>query len=442
MLDSEAVLDRFLQELAVELAGAGRGIQSRLQRSLGLRTGYIHDMFRRRYVELGKAVAIIDALGLDVPGFLERVLGPASGVVEAFAREALQEGGAMPAIVQQAAARFHERAPFQASTTGRTTPYAYRLQNLEECIDRNPHEAVGQAETHIASSLEIAADGDAVEPVARGLGYYATACSRSGRPRAARQALGVGLQIASAYGLKAVTAELVRRGVAMLRRSNANVAAMRLVAGALWLSEALDDTEGRALALTEKGLLLERAGRPNAAKQTLTEVLSLLPEDAGKPRFTALWALTRIAWCEGELEEAERHAAEAADLASTVGGPSVGWFLRLRAEIAARRNAAAQAEAYLEEAHRAFAESAEPHGLALVATARIRRQRRRHEEAEACAAAKRLLPSLLTALARNRSVTHSLTRLLTAAQENHLTAEAIDRVEQAVRQTDPETHWR
>lgn len=442
MLDPEEVLDRYLEELNFELTKAGRGVQARIQKALDLRSGYIHDMFRRRYVELGKGMAVVDAMGLDVLSFFERVLGSPAGAVDAFAREGARLGGTLLPIIERAAEQFHgHRPPQDLSPSRDSLPYAYRLRNIEELIERRPHEAVRQAEVHIESSLGIEADVDAAAPVARGLGCYATACCRIGRSRSAHQALSVGLDIATAYGLRAVVAELTRRGVEVLRCRNANAAALRLASSALRLYEDLGDGKGRAQVLIDQGLLLERAGRPNAAQASLTEALDLLPKGEDRKRFIASWALARIALREGAIADAERHAAAAGAVAAA-RSPTTGWLYRLQGAIAVRRKMPKEAEAHFEQARQIFEATAEPHGLALAAAELIRLQRQRRAISEAEETAKRFLPPLLTSFVRNRSATHALGELLRAAHEKRLTTVAIDRAVEAVEQTDPEIRWR
>ena len=332
------------------LDAAGRGAISRIQRSAEVGESYLRDLRsrlaagREKGYDLGVLLRMLRALDVDRRIFFGQVYGSPDPVadLELEARRL----GEPPEVV----ARVRDLLLEQGWQPPAELPEAIRT------LDDYRH--------HDPEAVRVAARGD-LEKVAAGLlppswgvpllAVYGSALRMLLRLEEALMALMTALRIAEGRGDPATLADLLQRLAYVVADRGEHRRALELAGVAEGWYVRADSRAGIGKTLVDQGCWLSKLDRPRDSILVNEAALRYLPAEETSNRFAALQTLGLSHLALGELDDAQRYADSAEEIAAGVGPWQRAQLAWLQARIATSREDYAEAENLFRESSEFFA---------------------------------------------------------------------------------------
>ncbi len=338
------------RELDRLLAETGRGAISRIQLAAGVGQTYLRDVRNRlatgqeKSYDLGVLLRMLRALGIDRQIFFARVYGSKDPValLELEARRL----GEPPDVV----ARVRDLLLEQEWEPLAEVPEA--IQTLDADRHHDP-EAVGLV---ALGDLKRVAAGRL--PASWGvplLAVYGSALRMLEDHDGALQTLVAALQVARRSGDPATLADLLQRLAFVVADRGEHLRALELARAAEGWYVRADCRVGIGKTLVDQGCWLSKLGRPRESILANEAALKYLPAEETSNRFAALQTLGLSFWSLEELDDAQRYADEAEEIAPGVGPWQRAQLAWLQARIATSRKDFGPAETLFQESAEFFA---------------------------------------------------------------------------------------
>ena len=420
-LTSEEPIRKVLSELQRRFRIAGRGSVARVERDLGLSSGYFKDQRRpeRRRFDLRILFRALEALDIDPAEFFSSVLGNADPLMVFLAEGAAlrRRRKRIPRILALEAER-EERGDVSRDEQSEELEALDRLRlDDPELVIRRARRMMPK----IADSL--------VAPL---LGVYASACRVAGKSNEAMAVLFRALVLAQEEADPEVVADLMlRAGYVTASRGQAEMA-LALAERSTLVSTRSGDRVGIGRALHDQGTWHYHLGHPRRALASMRSAVSYLEQGAdsspgrgaARSRFSCLMTLGVMHRGQGELDIAEDYLRQAREHPREVVGEQLyGKLVALQASIAREAGRYLRAEELYRESLEIFRPIA-PYDTALCGLELARIQLRCGNTADAYVTAKGLMP-LVEPLEKNPAASAALTELLRVALTGHGLTEAL-----------------
>ncbi len=417
---AEERITRLQEALQRRFRAAGHGSIQRVQQALHLGEGYFKDQRRpdRRRIDLRVLFRALDELEVEPADFFADALGTVDPLTVFLSQAAgLRRKGRLPRILELERQRVGDE-------TERAEPA--ELETLERAssrrVLRRAHALVQRLEAGQVPEL---------------LGIYASACQRLGRFDPAQMVVARALELAAELKTKSYPG-LLQRAARVVSARGDHQGAVALSEKATLAYVTGGDLVNVGRTLVDQGTWFATQGRFRRAIRAFDSALGSYLSAAGegtdvrRHRFSCLMNLGSCHLELGELDAARRYAALAREQSAGVGPAANGRLLWLQASIAGRRGQLQEAEEHLGEAAEIYRPVA-PVESALASVERVRLQLLGGRTAEVYDTA-RTMTRLLEPLKDDRAASAAVAELLRCALTGRgLTIKLVDRVERGIR---------
>lgn len=370
----------------------GPGTVAALERSLGVRSGWLRYKRYRGTMEMSHLLQILHWLDLDPGTFFSETFGERPRPFRLHSAK-----GKAPALVRRAVQRFVESAVVKHPPLADS-----ELQHLEELRRSEPRETILQ----INICLEHA-DG---EQLARLLGIAGSAWRHLFDLDKAQHALSSALQLAERLDNPSLTGDFLQRLSYVVADAGEHVNAWRLARRATDTYTGAADFEGIGRSFVDQGIWLFYLDRTEEAIAAQQAALRYLPLEAEENRCAALQALGLCHRQQGRLDEAATYAEQARRLERSLDPFGRARLIWLQGQIATDQERYLEAEAFLSEAAGSLM-SLHPGDAALVTTELVHLQLRCGHNERAYETASSMI-SLVETLNRQPMISAAIIELL------------------------------
>ncbi len=427
VVTSERMIDqlrRIYWELDRLVDAAGHGATSRIQLAAGLGGSFLRDQRGRllagrdKGYDLSALLRVLQALRIEPGVFFGKIFGSFGPI--ALTQLEAHGLGDPPEIV----ARVKDFLLFEE-----WQPLAEVPEHVRELDAHRYRNAVDAARFALTGLEEVVAGP---RPPAWGiplLAVYGSALRMTDDFDGAQQTLVTALELAEPTGDEATLGDLLQRlAYVVADRRGDYRRASQLSRRATDYHNLVEDSNSVGKTLVDRGLWLYKLGRPDQAIRMQHRALRRLEAGEHRHRFSALQVLGLCNRDLGDLENAHKHASQAAELAPLVGSLLTAKLLRLQAKIAVDRRQYEAAEEHLREAIEVFFPISAGEA-ALATTELVRVLLLQDRSTEAHEAAKTMAQFIIPLEEKSRVAASAALELLRRGQAGHgIPMELVDRV--------------
>lgn len=449
-MSPEELTQQILSVLSEERAAFGYGFAAEIDQRLGKAEGYLGRVFRGEVgLQVETLFRSLEALEVEPADFFVRAVGARlhpENLLQRLIRGCKEPG--LPTLVQ--IERMIEEEESGSAAEGdvepeaeemRTSGHLYeRLRSLDELRFSDPDVVLEPTERLLEGAFENVQElqsRSAFHLLCRVLGTLASLYRVQARFGIAARCLSCALRLSARHQLKKTRVDLLQRTSYLLGDQGEYRLAVEITRQASDMYVILQDPPGIGRALVDRGIMLNRAGEPEAAIEAYESSLEYLPEDAWSNRFSACQGLGQIFLQRGDLEKARHWAARANECHRTRRGPNWLRLVWLRGEIDLEAGDLESAERVLRDVRSGFEDRESPFDLALVSLRLAKALFLAGRFSEVCEIAADMM-GLMKAFYGHRVATAAIQEFARAALTGDLSAEMLERVSQEIEKGCPE----